>query len=431
MQKTDPSKKVTTTQDFTVETAERLYYLFKVFPVAPKELPLPFLLGASGTIGRAADIGNTITILDPLMSRRHAEYRRCCPGPYEISDCRSKNGLFVDGIRVERCLIGDGAVVRAGGTIFVLREVGLDLPEPLSPDERLVAFSPSFRRTVESCGKVAETRTSVVLQGDTGTGKELLARYIHDRSGRKGKFVPVNCAAITAGLFESAMFGHRKGAFTGATGDFTGYARTAHGGTLFLDEVGELPAEVQAKFLRFLESGEVATLGEVAPVTVDVRVVAATNKNLHEAVEKGTFRRDLYARLAQWVIEIPPLSTRPEDVLLLAQRGLFPARLTPEAAELLVLYEWPFNVRELLAVINELKIKYPGLSSVSPAMLPEAIRSSKAARRLRSPIVPDRETLECLLRECDGNVSEVARRLQRDRRQVYRWLERYGLRNSK
>jgi transcriptional regulator with PAS, ATPase and Fis domain len=352
-------------------------------------------------------------------------------------DRGSKNGLIVDGARVTRRVAGDGSVVRVGGTVFVLREVGLDLPEPVAADVDFVGFSPSFRRAVEACSRVAPTTTTVLISGDTGTGKEVLARHVHDLSRRPGRFVAVNCAAVTPGLFESAMFGHRKGAFTGATGDFAGHARMAKGGTLFLDEIGELAPEVQAKLLRFLETGEVATVGDAAPVTVDVRVVAATNRDLLDAVEKGAFRRDLYARLAHWVVALPPLKERPEDVLLLAARALDPARLTADAAEALALHDWPFNVRELLAMTNEIRVRAPSMMEVAVAMLPEAVRSSVIPRRderedARAPSpadsVPGRAELESLLAECAGNVSEVARRLGKDRKQVYRWLGKHGLR---
>ena len=430
---TSPGRRVTETQDFTVETAETFHYLFQVFPLQPGEAPEVHRLGPSGTIGRSPDDGNAIVVPDPLMSRVHAEYRRTSPGPYHFADRASKNGMFVDGVQVDGRQAAEGTVIRLGGTVFVLREVGLDLPEPPPRDAGFVGFSPPFRRAVEACRRAAPGATTVLLCGDTGTGKEVLARYVHALSGRSGRFVPVNCAAVSPGLFESALFGHRKGAFTGAAADFAGFARSAHGGTLFLDEVGELAGEVQAKLLRFLEAGEVATVGDSSPTRVDVRVLAATNRDLEAAVAAGSFRRDLYARIAQRVVRLAPLRERPEDVLVLVTARLRAAGLTlaPDAAEALALHDWPYNVRELIALVEDRRLETPDGGVVTLAALPEAIRARAPGGREGAAVpragAPTRDELAAVLDSCGGNVSETARRLGKDRRQVYRWLTRHGL----
>ncbi len=435
---TRPGLRTTETQDFTPDTAAKVHYLFQVHPLGGRGLPDVLPLGASGTIGRSPESDHAIVIADPRMSRVHVEFRRCSPGPYVFADRDSKNGMFVDGARVKRHVAGDGTVIRLGDTLFVVRQVGLDLPEPVPASADFVGFSPSFRRAVEAARTVAPTPTNVLLTGETGTGKEVLARYIHDRSGRSGRFVAVNCAAVSPALFESAVFGHRRGAFTGAAADFAGHARAARGGTLFLDEVGELAPETQAKLLRFVETGEVATVGDAEPGTVDVRIVAATNRDLEAAARTGEFRRDLFARLAQWQVALPPLRDRPEDVLLIAARALAPMTLTADAAEALALHDWPYNVRELLSLLNEVRVRHAQAATLAVTMLPDPLAARVGAGREGRDAEPARphdkappaEELAALMRDCGDNISEVARRLGKDRRQVYRWLAKLAPGNA-
>jgi len=433
---TRPGRNTTETMNFTVDSAEKVFYLVQVYPLGADGMPVARRLGASLTIGRAEGEGVTHVLADQRISRVHAQFRKCSPGPYVVLDLESKNGVHVGGVRIASRIVDDGSLVRIGGTTFVVRAMGLNVPEPPGPDSTIVGWSPCFRQAVESCRRAAPADVSVLIAGETGTGKELLARYVHERSGRRGRFVPVNCAAVSSSLFESAMFGHRKGAFTGATEDFTGFARHARNGTLFLDEVGELPLESQAKLLRFLESGEVATVGEAEPSVSDVRVVAATNRDLAAAVDAGAFRKDLLARLAQWVVRVPPLRDRPEDVILLASAALARSgrTLTPDVAEALVLHDWPMNARELFAVLHPVALEPTGSETAAFDALPPDLTRRLVPRRDQRPgeaalddaahAPPD---LERLLAECDGNVSEVARRTGKDRRQVYRWLARAGL----
>jgi DNA-binding NtrC family response regulator len=225
----------------------------------------------------------------------------------------------------------------------------------------LIAASPAMRRLKQELGRLSGSRGTIILTGQSGTGKEVVARAIHDLSRRAaGPYVTFNSAAVPRDLFEGQLFGYRKGAFTGAVADHPGVIRAAEGGTLFLDEVGELPLDVQPKLLRFLENAEVHALGERAPVQVDVRVIAATHRDLLQLVRDGKFREDLYYRLQVIPVHIPPLKERREDILALARfflRTLLPAGqqpplLTPDAEAKLVDYPWPGNVRELRNVIE-------------------------------------------------------------------------------
>ncbi|WP_394844027.1 sigma 54-interacting transcriptional regulator [Pendulispora brunnea] len=222
----------------------------------------------------------------------------------------------------------------------------------------LVAVDPPLLRALRVVEQVAERRQGVLVTGPTGCGKELLATEVHRRSGRRGKFVAVNCAAFNEGLAESTLFGHVRGAFTGAVSNAPGAFVEAHGGTLFLDEIGELHLFVQAKLLRALEEGTVRPIGAARPTTVDVRIVAATNRDLRKEVAAGRFRADLYFRLATFVVEVPALRTRPGDLAALVAR--FHAQhdrasrvlLTEAAHQILLRYAWPGNVRELRNVME-------------------------------------------------------------------------------
>ena len=408
-------------------------YLFRIHPLGRDEAPRGLLVREPLTAGRAADAGNAIVLDDPHASRVHARFEAVGSAGGRVTDLDSKNGIRVNGLPIRERDLADGDRVRIGDTLFAWRVMRVDMPEPVPIGPGFVGFAPGFRIALARAARLAPTRAPVLLQGETGSGKEVLARFLHDRSDRGGRFVPVNCAAVTPTLFESALFGHRRGAFTGAVADFEGAIGAARGGTLFLDEIGELPVEVQAKLLRFLEAGEVATVGESVPGHADVRILAATNRDLEAALEDGRFRPDLYARLAGHVVRIPPLRERPEDVLLLARDRLGASghALTADAAEALAVHDWPFNVRELLGVLEGLAIALaPGtpvsLEDLPPALQQRILDAQEPAPDEPGP--PDRDTLAALLAACDGNVSEAARRLGKDRRQLYRWMDRLGLR---
>ncbi len=297
---------------------------------------------------------------------------------------------------------------------------------------RLIGTSPAMERLRARVVRVLPTVLPVLIQGETGTGKELLARAIHGGGPRRhGPFVPVNCGALSPELIDAELFGHERGAFTGAVGRRLGRAAEADGGTLFLDEIGELPTLLQCKLLRLLQEGEVQRVGADRPVAVDVRVVAATNRDLRELVERGVFRADCYYRLSGVVIEVPPLRDRGDDVLELAERiatqtacelGRPGLALGEAARRTLAAYPWPGNVRELENVVREVVLYAEG-----PAIEAADVRLALAARTSRSAVaVGAAELVECL-RRCDGNVTRAAHELGVSRPTLYKRLRDRGL----
>ena len=288
----------------------------------------------------------------------------------------------------------------------------------------------AVRRSIEA---VAPHRRSVVITGETGTGKELVARLLHRRSGRTGPFVAVNCGGFTEGLLASELFGHMRGAFTGAVADQPGLFRAARNGTLLLDEAGDLPLSLQALLLRVLETWEVRPVGSSQAFQVDVRVVAASNRDLPKLVDQGRFRADLYARLAQWTIRLPPLRDRRPDIpvisrALLAQLGAADRSLTPDLEEALLLHPWPLNVRGLANVLSVAAIATPRDrpldlgSEVRAALQDNRIGGPEAAPAAPAPLALDRESLEALLRKSGGRVAQAARHAGVSRPRLYRLL---------
>jgi two-component system nitrogen regulation response regulator NtrX len=322
------------------------------------------------------------------------------------------------------------------------------LKAALGPTATMVGGSPQIAELRSLIARVAPTEARVLITGESGTGKELVAAAIHAASPRSERpFVRVNCAAIPRELVESEMFGHERGAFTGATERRIGRFEQADGGTLFLDEVGDLSAEAQAKLLRALEAGEIERVGGERPIPVDVRVVAATNKDLSRAAREGTFREDLLYRLNVFPVHIAPLRERPGDVpelvrhfaSLVSQRIGRPApSVSPQAMELLVRHPWPGNVRELANIVERLIIlasrREIGADEVRAA-LPAADGAPPA---LPSPAAPDfslseeldryeRTLITRALSAAKGNVAEAARMLATDRANLYRRIKRLGI----
>jgi formate hydrogenlyase transcriptional activator len=278
----------------------------------------------------------------------------------------------------------------------------------------MIGESPAFQAVLSGIQVVAPTDATVLIEGETGTGKELVARALHDLSGRSQRsFIKVNCAAIPATLLESELFGHEKGSFTGAFAQKIGRFELAHQGTLFLDEVGEIPLELQSKLLRAIQEQELERLGGNRTIRVDVRFVAATNRKLKQMVDEGKFRSDLYYRLHVFPLTVPPLRERKEDVPLLiryftqkyAKRMSRPIESIPSAAmEALTNYEWPGNIRELQNVIERSVILSPG--RVLQIVLPEVAKSSPPSPRSpRMEASAERERILQALRECDGKVA--------------------------
>lgn len=307
--------------------------------------------------------------------------------------------------------------------------------------EGIMGNSEPMRHLFDRIGRVGSSPAPVLITGETGSGKELVARAVHRASGRD-PFLPVNCGALPESLLESELFGHVRGAFTGADRDRTGLVEAAHGGTLFLDEVGELPHPLQPKLLRVLESGEVRKVGDTASREVDVRIVAASHRDLESAVERGDFREDLYWRLHVLHLEVPPLRDRPEDIPLLvevfldrlrAREGARDWQVSRTAMDLFRSHAWPGNVRQLFNVLERAAAFGEG-AEILPEHLPDnflrgqrkdAIIESAAQRRLTLAEV-ERDYILEILRRAEGNKTRASEWLGIPRRTLYRRLEDYG-----
>jgi len=309
----------------------------------------------------------------------------------------------------------------------------------------LLGDSPEFNSVIRSAQIVAATDVTVLLLGESGTGKELMANAMHRASERRSKpFVAINCAALPEQLVESELFGHRKGAFTGAIDGQIGRIRAAEGGTLFLDEIGELPQAIQAKLLRFLESGECQAVGEKAPSKVNVRVIAATNRDLHAQVRQGLFREDLYYRLNVVPLEMPPLRRRQGDVVhlieqltaqLSEQYGLESPRYSNRALTRLEGYAWPGNIRELRNFCERMVVLLNG-RTVEVENLPQEIQSHQPVQASGPFTLPDRgikldeleqEMIRQALERTHGNRSRAARLLGLSRDTLLYRIKKYAL----
>jgi DNA-binding NtrC family response regulator len=314
--------------------------------------------------------------------------------------------------------------------------------------DNLVAKSPKMLEILDLARELARLDTTVLVHGETGTGKELLARSLHFSGPRRNKpFVAVNCAAIPEELFESELFGHRRGAFTGAAETRRGHFQLAGGGTLLLDEIGEMPPPLQSKLLRAIEERRVTPIGAERPVDIDVRFIATTNRDLREAVDRGSFRRDLFYRLSVLPIRVPPLRERPEDIPLLAEHFLGLSarrckktlrRLTPAVIEALVRYPWPGNVRELENVIERAVIVATDdtIADVGPFLAatgeaPPTVDLTLPFREAKARVVEEfeRAYLTGVLGLYAGKLSAAARHADMDNKNLWEKMVRYGLRS--
>jgi transcriptional regulator with GAF, ATPase, and Fis domain len=389
-----------------------------------------------------------LDVPDVRMSGVHARLV-AKEGAMVVSDAGSTNGTIVNGHAVPSAVLRDGDVFELGQTVFLYREIVDEGPaagDLDATDKRiqgatlgLATLDPNLARRYDRLARVAAAPLAILLLGETGTGKEVLARAVHTLSKRPGAFVAVNCGAIPHGLVESHLFGHLRGSFSGAVKDEPGLVRSANFGTLLLDEIGDLPPASQAALLRVLQEGEVLPVGSAQPAKVDVRVIGATHKPLDELVERGEFRRDLYARLAGYVFPLSTLRDRKMDLGLLlasflatgkisAPSGL---RLHREAARALLRYDWPMNVRELEQCLRASSVLTDrGVIRVDdlPASVAGALEEGDDASD--EPTTRDEELRrELLVRMADarGNVSEVARAMGKARQQVQRWVRRFGI----
>ncbi len=381
------------------------------------------------------------------MSRRHAAIRRA-RGQWAVEDLGSRNGTRLDGRRLDGTApLQPGSVLRLGGSLFVLAH--RKVQAAALDDSELVGSSGVMDDVRRAVAAVAAHPNSVLLTGETGTGKEVVAGALHRASGRAGRFVAVNCGAVSEGVLESELFGHRKGAFTGAVADKEGLFAAADGGTLFLDEVGEMPPGLQVRLLRVLETRTVRPIGSTRERAVDVRVVAATNRDLVQEVRLGKVRADLFARLNQWPVHLPPLRERREDIpelsrALLARRGEGRA-LSLGLLEALLVHRWTLNVRGLANVLGVAAIASP---ADQPLELTEQVAAMlEADRAMAEPVVdpaalmrtmptvpmvkrpsptPDADAVAEALRANNGSVAAAARAVGASRQQIYRLIESEG-----
>jgi Sigma-54 interaction domain/FHA domain len=396
--------------------------------------------------GRKPGADETLTIDHPTVSRQHLSVEWDARARvHRAQDLGSRNGSFLMGRALaEPRELSDGDVLRIGD-VLVIYEHGPGLavgPVAAVSRDALPGRAACLGLLREALLSAAADEAPALLIGETGVGKERLAGELHRLSRRSGPLLAVNCAALSAELIESQLFGHLKGAFTGAHDNQPGMFRAADRGTLFLDEIGDLPLPLQPKLLRVLESREVLPVGATRAVPVDVRVVAATHRDLQPAASSGEFRLDLYARLSMWELRVPPLRQRRVDLFdwlrRLLPEGKSAPRLDADAAEALLLNDWLLNLRGLHRLARELG-RRGGL--IHAASLPPWLSKAKAAaaaaekapaghaRRPSAQARPTRAEFEAAFTECAGSIHALARFFDRDRRQIYRWLDLYGMRD--
>jgi transcriptional regulator with GAF, ATPase, and Fis domain len=408
---------------------------------------------ASVTLGRQDGAG-ALALVHPTVSRQHTTLRwDPVAGRHAAVDLGSRNGTWLDGQAVSSLprYLEDGAVLRLGDVLAVYeRREGETVDAPQVSRRELPGDALAAVALRAAIARAGVDPSPVLVLGETGVGKERIAAELHRLSGRSGPLVTINCSAISAQLVESQLFGHVRGAFTGATGDHVGLFRAASGGTLFLDELGELPLDLQPKLLRAVELGEVMAVGSTQRHKVDVRLVAATNRSLQDDIQRGRFRRDLYARLALWELHAPPLRERRPDLLAWIdrlhrawsdQRGQpepRPIELAAVTAERLLLDPWPDNLRGLQRCVHELAAAVGG-APIGLAGLPAWLRAGPPAPERPRPAAPDeraprplreRPTREALLEALAANgwsVRATARHYERDRKQINRWVEMYAI----
>jgi len=442
------------------------------FPFLPAAWPFQ---QARVVIGR--DDNADIRLPVKAVSRRHAEIQ-WSQGRWLIRDLGSTNGTIVDGERIEETELEPMHEVRIGDAIlkFVEQDAQIQvryrLDGTLVPGVTRLAHYPGgavggfqIDRICAEIERIAPTSLAVLLLGESGTGKEVVAREIHRLSGRSGAFRALNCGAIPENLIESELFGYKRGAFSGADRDKLGIFKAADGGTLLLDEIGDMPEQAQVKLLRVLQNREVYPVGATAPEHVDVRVVCATHKDLERLQGEGEFRRDLFGRINEYQVSLPPLRERKEDIYLLVRTFLERhgrPDLVPSFPLMtgLLHYEWPYNVRELEACIKRCIALTDG-PILNEQLLPDSVRDamndygSAGKRRTSTPDPlsapshpgaplqggapvqpgpprsalgdPGPAQLRELLQRHQGNVAAVGRELGKARMQIHRWMKKHGI----
>ncbi len=437
------SSSAPTSGDSTVTVREPIdtsaWYVLVLEGTSARTLRLP----AGGPVDVGRDDACFVVLRSEGVSRRHARLQVSEAG-VEVEDLKSKNGSRLDGEALSaRVPMRPGALLELGGSTLLVQRGAPPPSRPLETPE--AETSDAMQKVLRAVRCVATDDITVLLLGETGVGKEVTAERIHAGSDRKsGPFVRVHCAAITEALFESELFGHEKGSFTGATGTRVGLLESAHGGTVFIDEVGELPPHVQVKLLRVLEDRRVRRVGGGTEKTVDVRFIAATNRELEAEVAAGRFRQDLYFRLSAFTICIPALRHRIEEIdglartllsEICAEKGLAEPRIEPALMDALKQYGWPGNVRELKHILRRVLIVGDG-ETLKAADLPTeemarraGLMLGEAATSAPDPLESDDEETRILaaLEQCGGNQTEAAALLGISRRTLINRLDKYGL----
>jgi len=407
----------------------------------------------SDEISVGTDLGNDLVLTDETVSRHHCVFSST-PGGIGLRDLGSTNGTNVGAARINDGLVPSGAEVRLGQTVLRVEALDDELSEPLRHEGHfgpLMGASAAMRRVFSIIERVAASESTVLLEGETGTGKTLIAEEIHKRSRRAhGPFVVVDCGAIPPTLVESELFGHEKGSFTGATAARAGAFESANGGTVFLDEIGELPLEMQPKLLRAIENRVVKRLGAQNPIELDLRLIAATNRDLRQEVNQRTFRSDLYYRLNVLRLRIPPLRERRDDVAVLVAHFYEQFAGTPgseppaELLEHMLRRPWPGNVRELRAAVeravllgdpnlwSELSDSDPGVSKPSEPVADVVEEEGVSYREAKARMVNrfERDFLVGLMERSSGNLTRAARDARMDRGHLRELLRRHNVRDK-
>lgn len=388
-------------------------------------------------VGKAKDV--ELSLADRAVSRRHVELRPAGDGLW-LRDLESTNGTFLRGTRVREAVLQPGESFKVGRTRIEVRSSTSRRRVPLSKRTRfgaLVGESTAMRRLFALLERVAPTDVTVLIEGETGTGKELAAKAIHEKGPRADRpFIVVDCSAVSPTLIEAELFGHAKGSFTSADRERPGAFETADGGTIFLDEIGELPLELQPKLLRVLQEREVRRVGEQRLRRIDVRVVAATNRDLADEVGRGRFREDLYYRLAVFRVRMPALRERADDIPILVRHFLRDrpdVNISEETLRKLRSSSWPGNVRELHnAVERAILLSFEEMESQSISMNGSELNvdASRPFKEVKGELIDTFELkyLSSLMENAEGNVSRAARQAGIDRKHLERLLKKHGLR---